>query len=471
MGLAATLNVILSLAGPWLTGTIMARFFLGVARPSSLYAGHGFLLGYITVIAWLRLFDAAGIALYFWPVMAAVLLTGAAFALPVWHEDTRKKSGLHPSRYKHMQVTVTLLWQWILLLLLAALTLLQLKFIHDEVLLRPTFPWDAWRGWEPETLQHLESRSLSATLQTVGNYGNIASQVHLWTMLATGSGKAPITHIPWLFAYVAIGLVIFGQMRLRHGFLPSAIGGFALLSLPYLSIHAALAGYADIWLMLAFTLGVFSLALAGEKNRARLFMLFGIYLTTTLLSKRAGIPMSVSLVACLIFSLIRWTPARVAVVASIPIILGALIAAIMQGYISLQATLPLLGDIDLNKDYIRLPFVMRYSFELSFNLWPFVEALFLFGNWHLVTALFVVCIVTLILKQERDASLALPLLGWFSSLILIGGFFLTLSPASAADQTALSRALLYVVPLMIYTAMSVTSLSFANIEIRRHNKA
>lgn len=457
MQILGVLTVFLSIAVPWATGACIARLALGKAQPVALYLGHGLLLGYVVVIACFALFNLAKVPLNFLPVLAIVAFTGLAAGVLAWRTSATGQPRLTAPSSTPLIRSAIPLWQWALIGLLAVMTVYQLKFLHDEVLLRPTFPWDAWRGWEPETLQHFQEKALNAPIQTVGNYGTIASQIHLWTMLAAQSGKEPITHIPWLFAYVAIGLAVFGQLRLRYGLLASAIGGFACLSLPYLSIHTALAGYADIWLMLAFTLGVFSLVIAHSQTKFSPVALFGIYLLITLLSKRAGIPMSIALIASLAFGFIRWTPARIAVVASVPLLLAGLIAAAIYGYVSIDTEIPQLGHLQLNETLLKIPFVTRYEFMVSLDAQPFADAIFAFGSWHLTAALLLACVLVLMTRNAASIWLTLPVFGVFSALTLIIGFFVALSPESAKDQSALSRALLYTAPLAILAIIAIAA--------------
>lgn len=452
----SVLTVILSIVIPWLSGSVLARIFLGPSYHLSSYLGHGYLLGYVVVILWMSLFDAAGISLYFWPLLAAVAATGVAckFALSI-PATVSTIDGYSGPVFKPSVGSEIAAWKWLVLGILATITFLQFKLVHDEALLRPTFPWDAWRGWEPETLQHFYSESLHSTIKTVGNYGVIATRIHLWTMLASGEPKAPLNHIPWLFAYIAIGLAVFGQLRMHTGILQSAIGSFACLSMPYLMIHASLAGYADIWLTLAFSLGVFALASDQQEHRKRGLLLVGVYTVTTLLSKRAGIPMSASLLACMVFVLVRWTPAQVALVASVPLLLATFLAATIRGYINFRGEVPLLGMLELNEKYIRLPLIKRYTFEVSSDLSPFSDAIFFYGNWHLGAFLLAACLILLFRGHQKNKWRTVPIVGIFSALVFIAGFFITLDPESAKDQTALSRTLLYITPLVTFTLIAL----------------
>jgi hypothetical protein len=193
-----------------------------------------------------------------------------------------------------------------------------------------------------------------------------------------------------------------------------------------------------------------------NERRPGHFLLLTIYFVLTLLSKRAGIPMSIALLSCLVFLLVRWTPARAAIVASIPVFLSVGIAAARCGYVVIDVNLPFLGHLEINEEHIQLPFVMKYTFDLSTNITPYVEALLLFDNWHLTTALFIVCVVMLPVQRHRVPLTIVPVFGVFSAAVLIIGFFLAFSPESAKEQTALSRALLYIAPLAVFSIIAIS---------------
>jgi hypothetical protein len=71
--------------------------------------------------------------------------------------------------------------------------------------------------------------------------------VQAWTAVAIGQWHESLVNLPWLLMWVALGLICYSQTRLAGGSAALATGAsYMLLSLPYLNIHVALAGYADL---------------------------------------------------------------------------------------------------------------------------------------------------------------------------------------------------------------------------------
>ena len=66
--------------------------------------------------------------------------------------------------------------------------------------------------------------------------------------------------LPWILAVINLGLALYGHIRLNgSSVLTATLACYLLLSMPYLNVHTALAGYADIWLAAAFSLAIFAL--------------------------------------------------------------------------------------------------------------------------------------------------------------------------------------------------------------------
>src|SRR5450432_932001 len=141
-----------------------------------------------------------------------------------------------------------------------------------EILLRPTFPWDAWDAWAvksktwfllghyvpfvsmPDWLLH------QATAQYTGtawSYPATLGWMQIWFASAAGSWIEPLVNLPWFGLWVGLLLAHYGQWR-ALGVKPvlALVFVYLLGSLPLLTTHVALAGYADLWLATLFGLAV-----------------------------------------------------------------------------------------------------------------------------------------------------------------------------------------------------------------------
>jgi len=161
-------------------------------------------------------------------------------------------------------------WQSALLIALLASLGLRALVLAREIALRPLYPWDAWAAWavKPKTwvlLGHYvpfgsirdwlaqppsELRTFSAFV-----YPDALAWLDVWFASAAGGWVEPLVNMPWLAVWLAILVAHFGQWRaLGLGHARALLAVYALGSLPLLSVHAALAGYADLWIAAFFGL-------------------------------------------------------------------------------------------------------------------------------------------------------------------------------------------------------------------------
>ncbi|MBN7797775.1 hypothetical protein [Parahaliea mediterranea] len=436
---------------PWLTGTLLARLALWGECPLTLKLAHGYLLGNFATIVLIRICDALGWQFSFWGICASLGILSIIALLST--SILRSRPSFNSTQILKPEPVRLLAWHWFVLTILLGLTLIQVFAIAQEIILRPTFPWDAWRGWEPKTIQYFTSQSLYAEMFTIGNYGEISPQIHLWAMLGANSSTSPSTHLPWLFAFLAIGLAIYGQCRINCSFIASAIAGAAVMSLPYLSIHAALAGYADIWLALAFTLGIITVINLSQAKSFRLIILTLIYAYICLQSKRAGFGMSLIILLCLFVSTCnnkKWLA-----VSSSAITIGLLFlwGLVFVGKTEITLPLPEGNSVSLTPDQLKIPGIANFSFNEISAITPLYEALFKFGSWHLTIVLLLLSVGYAITHRTLDNISKISLAAIASGFIYVGIYFSVISPMAAENHTGLSRSLLYMMPLCIYLSI------------------
>ncbi len=227
------------------TGFLLGVFVAGIL--CSLIARENVQGAFADVAPWL-----AAIGILAW--VAALGLRGKP-----WPEASFNKSGLGWH----------LVW-WFLLAMIA----FRIHSLASEVLLRPTFPWDAWAAWavkpkawfqlghyagyEPMQ-QWLANPGTTLRTSAIWDYPELLAWVQVWFASAVGGWNEPLINAVWLGVLVAIGLGSYGNWRVL-GVAPlwAMILAYGLLSLPLIDAHVALAGYADLWLAATFGLAVLS---------------------------------------------------------------------------------------------------------------------------------------------------------------------------------------------------------------------
>ena len=139
-----------------------------------------------------------------------------------------------------------------------------------EVGTRPLYPWDAWSAWATKAktffalgtiVPFVDAAGWAAASTPVWFDAAPAQPVTLpllqaWVAIAMGVWDDARIGLPWWLYFIAILLVVYGEVRRRgHTPLASLTAAWLAGSLPLLGTQVALAGYADLPLAAAFTLG------------------------------------------------------------------------------------------------------------------------------------------------------------------------------------------------------------------------
>ncbi|MEQ9530938.1 MAG: hypothetical protein RLN59_03490 [Haliea sp.] len=408
-------------------------------------------------VVWLiKAWDAGGWTLHFRP-MAVVLLVLTILVVvgALRRKISDKPAPPHPAE---LTGTSTAGWQQGIIPLLCLAMGAHLLFVVQELLLRPTFPWDAWRGWEPKVIQFFANRSLDAPMETIGNYGEVSTLAMLWMMLASEKSHEPFLHLPWLLAYLALAAIVYGYLRERSSSLVAALGAYLVTSLPYLNSHVALAGYADIWLTLAFTVGVLALSEFRCNHRYRQLVLALLMAAACLQAKRAGMGFAAVLLALVVVEIGMRAPRPVAVALVIAsITMAGILGLTLLGYMNLQFPLPGGQKLLLSSSEFHVTGLVRFAFNPDWQPSPFFEALLQFGNWHLAAYLWLGAAAMVLALRKWPLLLRVENLGVMGGLTVIVLYFVMAAPETALDHTGLSRALLYVMPLAVAWLLTTTS--------------
>lgn len=350
------------------------------------------------------------------------------------------------------------LW-WLLL----ALVLIHLLLVGEEASLRPVFPWDAWSAWavkaktwmligkaDPYVPMSEWLAGSDASLRTLAtwNYPEMLAWIEVWFASAAGGWNEPLVNLAWTGALAAFVLAAYGSWR-GFGLSPpiAMMLAYALASLPLLDVHAALAGYADLWL--AATLGLATLAWTRWLlHREHGQWLLGVGLALLLPAiKLEGAVWALLFSAVVVLERLppRWGP-RIAAVVAVAVIIGVLAGGL---------TLPMLGLgwVRVSWGSVEIPGVATYALTWHPVGREMLDSLFSLPNWHLLWYAFPLLLVVRwrILCEDRAVRL-LGLLVLMQMIFLFGLFFFTGAAAWAKDFTSANRLILHVVPTVFVLA-------------------
>jgi len=407
--------------------------------------GAGWLIGVFAAAACARLTASADTDHAFshaWPWLAGIGVVAWSVAIARRRRVSYGFTSVDSTMPVALRVAASLLLLWIVVRLFS---------IGEEALLRPVFPWDAWSAWsiKPKTwfyLGHVEPyvsmldwlTHPKDTLRTAASwsYPELLAWVQLWFAGAAHSWNEPLVDIAWCGALAAFALAAYGYWR-ALGLAPwiALVLVYALVSLPLIDAHVALAGYADLWV--ALTLGLASLAWMRwlmRRERGQWVLAVATALCLPLI-KLEGTVWLLAFAALVVLDLVprQW---RWRTVLSI----GALI--VVGVFVAVQ-----LGSMRISWSEIDIPSLGTFALAWHGVGGAMVASLFTLPNWHL---LWYIVPVLLVLRRRRFRDdraaqlLGLMLLIDFAFLFVL--FFFTAASAWAQDFTSANRLILQLVP-------------------------
>jgi hypothetical protein len=450
-------GLLVALLLPWLCGSIWVSWLL---RPTGrcngyIVLGQGYFVGMLLVTFLIRLWDALGIPLHFWGIVGLTLALSAVGVV------LRGRRTALPARQRVAEYVPP--WHLAVGVVLIALLAWRHVTLAQELLLRPLFAWDAWMNWAPKAITWFHHGKLvdfvgpewwllGGDAYTLGNmqanpYPVALPLIQLWSMLGGGTWDHSALYLPWIIAPLALGLALFGHLRLASvPYLPAVIACYFLLSMPYMNVHAVLAGYADIWLAAAFSLAVCALY---EWQQRRHWGYAVLWLLLALLCqqlKNPGLVLALIVVVCGVRIWLN-LPARVEWALWFTAGLVA-VAALVFGF---SLDLPYLGRVAIDGGTLEAGRLGRFQLDYYPVERAFIETFFVMINWHLLWFLLLPYALYSLYKGAtagRGVPEFLPVLAALSFLILVFAF--TSQYVAAINFVTLNRALLYPVPALIF---------------------
>jgi hypothetical protein len=229
------------------------------------------------------------------------------------------------------------------------------------------------------------------------------------------------------------------------GWMVAALAAAALLTLPLVTAHASLAGYADLWLaaaILAAGQHAARFAASGSPRAAVHALLFAVLLPTI---KLEGAVWSLLIVVALALWLV---PRRWRLHAGLGAAGVATAAVLLLPRIYLPV--PGLGPVIVEGASITVPVVGQLDLFLRDVGRTVAQSLFLLPNWSLLWYL-LLPLVAWRWRQLRHPDVAmLGLLLALGMLFLFVLFFFTDASRWAENLTSLNRLLMHLVPLLLF---------------------
>ncbi|MDB4476209.1 hypothetical protein N9052_01365 [bacterium] len=452
-------SLLLALFLPWLVGAVSVRGLLAGSSGASTYVivGHGYFAGIFLVTLIMRLFDAIGLPITFYTVAIGT----ATCSLPAFWRMRVTDTSPTPAVRERLGG-----WTWIVISLLLALVALRYYTLAAEVLARPLFAWDAWMNWAPKAVvwfHHGEivpfvtqDEWLATTDLPVYTLGNLSAStyphtlplLYWWMMMAADSTASSTILLPWVLAPLALCSALYGHLRASN-VTPSlaAIAVYALANMPFINVHSALAGYADLWMAAAFSLAILSTAARSYTGNAgwTLLCLFWCLMCITL--KQPGIIFGGIAGVALVTATLNISRK----LAFCAFFLAA-ICLLLAFYIGINIDIPRIGLFRLDQDGIELPGLGSHWFSRADIMHPTVAGLFGMINWNLLFYLVLAALLTTALMPRNTNENNTPVLigTLLATGFLICIFSFTEYSHSLTFSVTFNRTIIYLIPAIIY---------------------
>ncbi|TDG11610.1 hypothetical protein E2F43_18015 [Seongchinamella unica] len=444
---------------PWFTGSAWTYWLLsrGSHWHPAAVIGHGYLLGLFATTMIMRCFQWAGLQQSFWGTSLCLLLLGllAIALLYLNPAKTRTKPAEHP----------LMAWQKVLITLLMALIALRYATIFQELLLRPLFPWDAWMNWAPKALvwfhhgELVPFRSQAEWLaspaealvhiegaRNAWKYPVGVPLVQLWGMLAAGTSDHTVIYLPWALIILALGAALYGHLKLMGA--PSILAttaAYALLNMPFVNVHSMLAGYADLWVTVAFGCAIYALGAWHYTGRWTYALLALIHAAFCMQLKTPGLIIGGIVVITLLISSLQFRMSTWLGLAATAAAIGLVVA-----FFGIDIEIPSAGRLAIDSKQITVPYIGEFEIAFHNVNQAMLQVLFKMINWNIHWYLLLLAAIALMTRREMAKGLATELVSLVITLLfLFFVYYFTERSEFALDFTQVNRALVYSIPVSV----------------------
>ena len=412
-----------------------------------LKAGAGFFISAALLIQWLS-YAPISLSSASW----SAVFVSALVSLPLFQITRRPEQAAISGLLQRKQLSAYLPY-FLLITLIAAHLLLVLA----SNLTRDIFPWDAFTTWMYRAKvwvlndEMLNFQGVNQWLQSGGvgyalpasHYPPSVSAVAAFSSALSSGWNDQSASIPWFFAMLAIGSMMFGLCR-QSGLtiLPSLAGLYLLISIPIVGMHGLLAGYADLWMVGTSGMGLAALMLWTQKRHRGALALGTVLLVVGSCFKTEGwIWLGMGMLFILIHTL--WHQRRYAALFCVMTILFA-------GFHLESVNLGALGLWGIHEETIHIGPLGQYLLRPYNALPKYFEMIFLRGNLHLLGTLYLLALALLTFINWRAS-----VTHWLMGALIICSQWVIFGLSSyslyAETGTAINRLLLQFLPVFVLT--------------------
>ena len=407
-------------------------------------AGLGWVVGVLACAALLRLTSGASLDGALWRIAPLGIVLGLAAWGLAWYSRGPVKVGHWPRGAPA---------PWLLVAAVVAILATRGWLLASDVLLHPTLPWDAWSAWQAKAKswvlagqavpwvsfdEWIRNPQLDLRTGVAWDYPDMIPWVMVWFALASGWVE-PLLNMTWVGLWLALLLAQFGQLRaLGVDATRAWVAIWLLGTLPLVNVHAALGGYADLWLAVLLSQAVLSwLRWACHQDPRQLAV--ALLLTALLpVLKHEGalwaILLGAACVSCSPRLALGWVRAAIAVS----------IAALLVG-VSFA--------LDAHWTEVARRYVEAHEFDgarMAASLRAVASGLWGQGNWNLLWFLLpAVLVVNWPAWRSWRSGRVLFLFLVAALLLVICVFTLSAAARHAQSQSAINRIILQLVPLAV----------------------
>ncbi|RFF27877.1 hypothetical protein DZK25_05720 [Wenzhouxiangella sp. 15181] len=347
--------------------------------------------------------------------------------------------------------------KWLVYLILSLLAVRAIGVL-SEVLLRPLFPWDAWRGYAIEakvwfsfpdrfdafTGPFFLADEIYWTGETTHPSG--LGLIWLWFVQNIGDWNDSLMNAGWPIVWICTGLLLFGFSRLGKVRLTIALmTTYAFLSMPFVSTHAVLAGYADIWISVLFLVisGLIYLKYKWRQSASIFVPVIAGCLGMLMLKEHGILWVGVICLSMAISNIwLKIDRARVLLIVGVISVIVLLVYYYALGpsgqWLGNEGRLGIAGGVAL---------VFPPSYESLFSI---LKHLYIYSNWHLFwyffTVLYIAGLAISIFSYPDVAYFRVTMILSLSGAVFAGICVFTDFSQSVVDGTSVNRILLHITP-------------------------